>query len=204
MRTSGFAVAFIVLAGCASTDPVTEARVDELQREGEARGAELGSRLALDEPRPKVFGVVTGMIAAITRAVNDGEIVQAELALNRADDPDVVDLAALVLEHHTAANLAQDAILATLEVEPIENPVSATLRAQNAIAYATLAAVPQSAFDRAYLDTQIVVHAEASALLRAALPFEPSAAFRGYLVALLDAVEIHLAVAIDLRLDLGF
>lgn len=205
MRIEKIAVAFIVLAGCAlDADPVTRARVDELRGEGEARGQELADELvAPDQPKTQLFGVVTGVIAAITRAVNDGEIAHAEVALDRSEDPEVVAFAEDLLATHTAANQYQDLLLALLDVTPIDTPISVTLRTQNLITTVTLKAVPDWAFDAAYLDGEILVHAQTGVLLRVALPLEPTPAFRQYLVALLDATDAHLAEAIDLRLGLG-
>lgn len=197
------AAAALVVAGCAVEDPtVTDDHVDELRRAGEARGAELAAELRADEHR-SFLGVVTGANAAIARAVNDGEIAQATLALGRAEDPDVVALAALILVDHIVANERQAKLLDELDVAPVENPVSITLRTQNALAYATLAVLPDGLFDTAYVDSQILVHAQVAVVLRAARAIEPSPAFRAYLGDLIEEVDHHLAEAIRIATGAG-
>jgi putative membrane protein len=108
-------------------------------------------------------------MAAYFIAVNDTEIAQAELALTRAANPDVVAFAQVVITDHVRANHQVDALIQQLGITPLDNPLSAALTAQAAADSALLQGVMGAAFDRAYMDIQVRVHYQVLSQLQAQL-----------------------------------
>lgn len=108
-------------------------------------------------------------ISAFLIAVNDGELAQANLALTRAADPDVIEFAQTMIADHTFANQLVASLLARLRVAPADNPVSQAFAAQAVADAAALQGLVGPAFDRAYMDSQVRFHYEALTQLRAQL-----------------------------------
>jgi predicted outer membrane protein len=184
----------LLATGCGNDDALSDREVEQLRSTGAERGEELGV-LLLGEMQGQPGDEVIGNVAAVTRAVNDGEITQAELALQRTDSDNVRLLAERILVDHTAANERQRAVLTELGIAERPNTVRTRLEMEARSELDMLSAVSDDRFDEEYLRTQILLHAQAEALLRTTEPMVLEASFRQYLVELRATVVGHLEEA---------
>lgn len=130
------------------------------------------------------------------RTANLGEVEQAEIALMRADDPDVVEFAETMLEDHSEAASAAEELADVEDLTFRPNPVSAMLRAESNQIIAMLEAASDSEFDLVYMNAQVAAHEEVSMLLSNTLiPEAENAALESYLVNMRTHVSTHLASA---------
>jgi predicted outer membrane protein len=137
----------------------------------------------------------TAAMAAVARAINNGEIMQAELALQMAQNREVLAFAQSMKDDHLTANVRMNSLF---NVQPQENMLSRTMEGQVRAMTAALQRVPSSFFDKTYLQSQIVLHAQVLASLRLGLipwTWDPSA--KTYLLELADSVAHHLVKAVE-------
>jgi predicted outer membrane protein len=92
-------------------------------------------------------------IAAVTSALNAGEIEHAEIARTRARAPDVQGFAAHMITDHSDAQRRQTALFESLGILPQENAVSHALTAEAGTVTASLRDEDAGAFDVAYMDS---------------------------------------------------
>jgi putative membrane protein len=108
-------------------------------------------------------------LAAFFLAVNNGEILQAQLAITKAVDPSVIEFAQTMIAHYTLANERLAEVLAQLGIAPLENPLSAALTRQAAAQVAIFEGLTGPGFDRAYIEVQIEAHRQVLAQLQTQL-----------------------------------
>lgn len=99
-----------------------------------------------------------GQIAAILTTVDDGEIEQAQAALQRATDPEVRDFASHMIDQHTASKRAGAQLAAQTGIKPVDSPKSKELQASGAQQLQLLNSAEQTNFDITYLSGQIEQH----------------------------------------------
>lgn len=98
-------------------------------------------------------------IAAIVMAANEGEVQQGQAASARASNADVRRFAQMMVTDHTnAMNMARDTFNRTA-ITPSDNNISNTLRANSQTTVTNLNTYNGPAFDRAYMQTQVDLHA---------------------------------------------
>ncbi len=141
-----------------------------------------------------------GQIAAVVATANAGEIAQGRLALTKAQAPEVVAFAQMMVTEHTAAAQQQAQLLAAQGITPEENEVSTSLKAESDQIVQRLnntAAGP--AFDAAYMESQVAVHQKVLDLLQNELiPNTQNPAFAEQLQGVADTVQKHLEEAQDI------
>jgi putative membrane protein len=137
--------------------------------------------------------------ADIGAALNDGEILHAEIALDLSDDPEVLDFAQLLIDEHSANTETAEIILADRGMAFIPSQVSDTLAAEAELVAQDLEAAAPEDFDALYLDTQIVAHAQASVIVDEFANQAPDPELGGFWSDTGDAIEGHLDVAVELR-----
>ena len=100
-----------------------------------------------------------GEIAAIVAAANEGEIQQGNAASSRATSSDVRAFAQMMVTDHTnALNTARDTFNRTA-ITPMDDDISNTLRSNSQTTVTNLGTYSGTAFDRAYMQTQVDLHA---------------------------------------------
>jgi predicted outer membrane protein len=157
------------------------------------------------EAEGEVWALSVEAIAGILIAVNDGEILQAEIALERAAIPQVRAHAEQMIAEHTLANEALLTLLADLGTAPVESAIRRQITARGTYEAAVLRRRPQAYFDPAYMNLQIAAHRRALFLIDSRLI--PAAAGNLILPLLLqarDLVAAHLIEAIQIRRSLVF
>lgn len=145
-----------------------------------------------------------GEIAAISKAVNDGEIELSRLAKSKARDRRVKEFAAMMTKEHTEANKREDALARRASITAIENETSRKLGEDvktRAEALKTTAKGPE--FDRAYMDAQVQMHTMVLDMITTQmLPAAQNPELKAELEAMRGAVEAHLTQARDIQTSL--
>lgn len=141
-------------------------------------------------------------LAAYLLAASAGEVAEAQLALTRAADPMVIEFAQTMIAAHTSASQEVAALLAQLGLGPVDNPLSVALVEQSAQRIAGLQALAGPAFDRAYMDSQVQIHAALLSQLQAQLASSPPGIERSVLDLVprfRSTVAQHLGIARSIR-----
>ncbi|OJH41712.1 hypothetical protein BON30_00225 [Cystobacter ferrugineus] len=144
-------------------------------------------------------------IAQVLITVNLGEIQQGEFAERQAMDSEVRRFAEQLVLEHTAANQELQVRLHALGVTPRESPLSQQLAAEsNQILAILRSTVGMEAFDRAYVDVQVALHANTLFLMDSVLqPQIDRAELRDFALVTRDTVQRHLDTAVPIRKGLS-
>src|SRR5260370_15515186 len=103
-------------------------------------------------------GPTDPQIAAIVVTANQVDIDAGKLALSKAKSPDVKTFAQLMITDHSGVNKAATELVQKLHVTPESNPTSQSLQKGGDDNLAALKRLSGSAFDRAYVDHEVVYH----------------------------------------------
>jgi putative membrane protein len=132
-------------------------------------------------------------IAAIVMTANDADILYAEMALAKSQDPDVRDFATMVKKDHESVNEAATALVQRLSITPEMNTLAFDLRDDAETKRLTLRDFEGFSFDSAYSVNEIAYH---ETLLRAIddalMPAVRNAELKALLVQVRPAVAAHL------------
>lgn len=110
-----------------------------------------GAALAHDVP-------TDAQIAHIAYTAGQLDIAEAEQALQKSKNPDVIAFAELMARDHKAVNDEALALLGKLGVTPEDNPTSQKLAADAAAKLKELSALDGPAFDVAYVANEVTFH----------------------------------------------
>jgi putative membrane protein len=155
--TPRFVLIGLLLAACSSDDDDHDNAATAID-DGNAMGNMLSDQIDAD-----FSGMDTPSQIAVTGAIvitiDDGEIMQAQAALDRVSDSDVVAFANQMIADHTAHRDMTEMLINEAGVTPRESQVSATLRAEAASSLNELAAASDP--DVTYMTIQVRMHEEA-------------------------------------------
>jgi putative membrane protein len=145
-----------------------------------------------------------GQIASVMLEANSGEVAAATVALAKATSPAVVTFATMMVSDHTMANGRLAIILQQQNITAADSTVRQMLAMQAAQTVTTLLATPASAFDQAYVTSQISMHTMVLQLLDAQLiPKAQNATLKAELQMERTAVMAHLTAAQQLASSLA-
>ena len=99
------------------------------------------------------------------RTANMGEVEQAEIALMRADDADVLDFAEMMVDEHSDAVTSANDLAEAEDLDPAPNPVSQMLRSDSERIIMMLEDADDAEFDLVYMNAQVMAHQEVLMLL---------------------------------------
>jgi putative membrane protein len=149
-------------------------------------------------------GPTDPQIAAIVVTANQVDIDAGKLALSKAKSPDVKTFAQLMITDHSGVNKAATELVQKLHVTPESNPTSQTLQKGGDDNLAALKKLSGSAFDRAYVDHEVVYHqAVLDAVDTTLIPSAQNAELKALLVRVRPAFVAHLEHAKHLQSELG-
>lgn len=136
--------------------------------------------------------ITSGQILQVLHALNQGEIEQAELALQRSDNPEVYKTAQLIIKDHAASNQRIAAVAQAIGVELEESPLSRGMQVQAGAIKEGLEDLSGAEFDRAYLENQVELHALALETARSQLlPNAQDPQVRYLLITAAPKLELH-------------
>ncbi|WP_257454363.1 DUF4142 domain-containing protein [Archangium lipolyticum] len=144
-------------------------------------------------------------IVQVVMTVNMGEIQQGQLAQQQATNTEVRQFADQMVQEHTTANQELQARLQTLGITPRESPLSQQLAAEsNQILTILRSDVGSAAFDLAYMDVQVSLHAKTLFLMDKVLqPQIQRAELREFARMGRGMVQEHLNTAVPIQQDLS-
>jgi putative membrane protein len=148
-------------------------------------------------------GPTDAQIAAIVVTANQVDIDAGQLALSKAASPQVKDFAQRMITDHTGVNKAATELVTKLHVTPEKNPTSQSLQQGGDQNLAALRKLSGAAFDRAYVDHEIVYHQSVlDAVDQTLIPSAKNEELKALLVKVRPAFVAHLEHAKSLQSSL--
>jgi putative membrane protein len=149
-------------------------------------------------------GPTDPQIAAIVVTANQVDIDAGTLAKSRSKTKGVQDFAQLMITDHSAVNKAATALVQRLHVTPEPNPTSESLQKGGDDNLAELKKLQGHAFDKAYVDHEVVYHqAVIDAIDITLIPSAQNAELKALLVKVRPAFVAHLDHAKQLQSELS-
>ncbi len=131
-------------------------------------------------------------LAAVVQTIHQGEIQEAQLAQSKASSADVKGFAREMLSAHRDMLNQGNALLAKLQIMPVDNAVSNQLKSDAQNEMATLQAMRGKDFDHDYINAQVRGHNKALELIDRILPNVKSAEWKASLQSARPKIEGHL------------
>jgi putative membrane protein len=143
-------------------------------------------------------------IAAIVVTANQVDIDAGKLAQARANDPKVKAFGAQMVTDHTGVNKQATELVTKLNVTPQDNPTSQSLKAGGDKNLAQLKSLSGAAFDKAYIDHEVVYHQQVlDALDKTLIPSASNAELKALLTKVRPAFVAHLEHAKQIQSAIG-
>ena len=159
--------------------------------------------LLLAGPQVGAQGVNDAQIAAIVVTANQVDIDAGELAAKQATDPEVRKFAERMVTDHKSVNKSAVDLATKLKVTPQENDTSRALKSGGEKNLAALKKLSGAAFDRAYIDHEVVYHAQViEALDKTLIPNAANAELKALLVKVRPAFVAHMEHAKQIQSSL--
>ena len=138
-------------------------------------------------------GVNDAQIASIVVTANQVDIDAGKLAASRATNDEVKTFARLMVTDHTGVNKSATDLATKLKVTPQDNPTSQSLKADGDKNLAHLKTLKGAAFDKAYIDHEVVYHQQViDALDKTLIPGATNEELKALLVKVRPAFVAHL------------
>lgn len=149
-------------------------------------------------------GISDAEIAAIVVTANQVDIDAGKLAAAKSTNPEVKKFAQTMVTDHTGVNKSATELVTRLNVTPKDNPTAQSLKAGGEQNVAKLKALSGAAFDKAYLDQEVVYHQQVlDAIDKTLVPSASNAELKALIVKVRPAFVAHLEHAKSLQASLG-
>jgi predicted outer membrane protein len=165
---------------------------DEANADGSSLGSAHANEIDLDFADDS-DELVTAKSAAIMIAIDEGEILLADFALQFAIEPIVLDFANEMIDVHSAHLDEIDALLVDFDLVPIESPTSDALRSEADGILRNLSIAFDVDFE--YMRSQVATHAEAFVIVDELVFQQPFAEWARFFEDTLLVIDDHLASA---------
>jgi len=143
-------------------------------------------------------------IASIVVTANQVDIDAGKLAETKTKSQNVKAFARQMVTDHSGVNKAATDLVKKLNVTPEDNPTSQSLKSGGADNVSSLKSLKGDAFDKAYVDHEVVYHqAVLDAVDKTLIPSAQNAELKALLVAVRPAFVAHLEHAKMLQASLG-
>ena len=143
-------------------------------------------------------------IAHIVVTANQVDIDAGKLAQGKAKSKEVKDFAKQMVTDHSGVNKQAKDLAAKLKVKPEDNPTSQSLKKGGEDNVKSLKGLKGDAFDKAYVDHEVVYHqAVLDAIDKTLVPSATNAELKDLLVKVRPAFVAHLDHARHLQSALG-
>ena len=156
--------------------------------------------LALVVPAVSAQSINDAQIASIVVTANQVDIDAGKLAKARSTNKEVAAFAELMVTDHTGVNKAATDLATKLKVTPEDNSTSQSLKAGGDKNVAKLKGLKGEAFDKAYVDHEVVYHQQVlDALDKTLIPSAKNEELKALLVKVRPAFVAHLEHAKHLQ-----
>ena len=143
-------------------------------------------------------------IASIVVTANQVDIDAGKLAESMSTNSEVKAFGQRMVTDHTGVNKSAVDLVTKLKVTPQDNPTSQSLKSGGEKNIANLKTLKGSAFDKAYIDHEVVYHAQVlDAVDKTLIPNAKNAELKALLVKVRPAFVAHLDHAKQLQKSLG-
>ena len=144
--------------------------------------------------------VSDAQIAAIVVTANQVDVDAGKLAESKATDQDVKAFGKQMVTDHTGVNKQASDLVTKLGVTPEDNATARSLKSGGAENVAQLSKLQGAAFDKAYIEREVVYHqAVLDALDNLLIPTTENAELKKLLVDVRPAIAAHLEHAKKLQ-----
>ena len=156
-------------------------------------------------PTPSIAQQISDAeIAAIVVTANQVDIDAGKLAESKASNPEVKAFGTQMVTDHSGVNKQAVALVTKLKVTPEDNATSKSLKDGGAENVKALQKLSGAAFDRAYVDHEVVYHQQVlDAIDKTLIPSAQNAELKSLLVAVRPAFVAHLEHARKLQASLA-
>ena len=125
--------------------------------------------------------------------IDEGEVTSSELAAQRTQNPDVKNLANMMVSTHKENIKETKRITKDNKIKSKESKLSKDLKKEAWQANHDLKKTEATAFDKTYVDQQVMMHSKALTTLNEVLiPNAKDSAFKAHLERTRDTVQAHL------------
>jgi len=161
---------------------------------------------AAEHPTPDDGGIHrTSQALHVLITVNDKEVEQSSLAQQKASNDRVKEFAAMIVTEHRAANDRLAGLAQQKAITPEANPTSDSFSSEAESVEKRLEPLSGSAFDKTYMEAQIVAHVKVRALIDEVLkPALADPDLEREVADLRTGIDRHLLEAEEIRKALGF
>jgi putative membrane protein len=143
-------------------------------------------------------------IAGIVVTANQIDIDAGKLAKDRSKNKEVQDFANQMITDHTAVNKQAAALASKLKVKPEDSDTSKSLKEGAQKNMANLKKLNGAAFDKAYIDHEVVYHqAVLDAIDKTLIPSAKNEELKGLITKVRPAIAAHLDHAKMIQGKLG-
>jgi len=143
-------------------------------------------------------------IAAIVVTANQVDIDAGKLAESRGKNKDVKAFGKMMVTDHTGVNKSAKDLVTKLHVKPEYNPTAESLKKGGQENVAHLKTLKGDAFDKAYIEHEIVYHQQVlDAMDKTLIPSAQNAELKALLVKVRPAFVAHLDHAKQVQSELG-
>jgi len=149
-------------------------------------------------------GINDAQIASIVVTANQVDVDAGRLAQSRSTNPEVKKFAQQMVTDHTGVNQQAVALATKLKVTPEDNDTSRALKAGGEKNVTALKGMKGAAFDKAYIDHEVVYHQQVlDAIDKTLVPGAQNAELKALLVKVRPAFVAHLEHAQHLQSTLA-
>ena len=173
-------------------DPVGDTIAD-----GQATGDSLADE-TFDELTGDDYAIVIGKTGSILAALNDGEINQADFAIDGLIGDDIFEFANVLIVDHDDANFELDNVVRFYGVGYIPSSTADSLTLEANAGIGELRAAPPSELDFVFVDLQVRMHAAAQIVLDELYTQVGPGVMGDVILDTQDMIDAHLAEAADL------
>jgi putative membrane protein len=138
-------------------------------------------------------GINDAQIASIVVTANQVDIDAGKLAQSTSSNAEVKKFAERMITDHTGVNKSAVDLVTKLKVTPQDNPTSQSLKAGGESNLANLKTLKGAAFDKAYIDHEVVYHEQVlDAVDKTLIPSAKNEELKALLVKVRPAFVAHL------------
>jgi putative membrane protein len=143
-------------------------------------------------------------IAATVVAANDTDIENGKLALSKTKNTDIKAFANEMIAAHTQLNQQGSALLKKLNVTPMDNPTSTSIKTGGEASRETLKGLSGGDFDKAYINAEVDLHQSVlDQLDNTLIPSAQNAELKTLLQQARPTISAHLDHAKQIKTKLG-
>ena len=143
-------------------------------------------------------------IASIVVTANQVDIDAGKLAQSTSGNAEVKKFAERMITDHTGVNKSAVDLVTKLKVTPQDNPTSQSLKAGGEANLANLKTLKGAAFDKAYIDHEVVYHEQVlDAVDKTLIPSAKNEELKALLVKVRPAFVAHLEHAKMIQSSMG-